>query len=609
MKLLKKIITCISVSFITLGIFAQNADYKVHLSKGKEYEEQKKWIYALGEYYDAMTAELSESTIEDFDSYNSWLNIAEQINNGNPGLDEYDDFDFVDNWILLLQEYEKYWTENCPKTIFFNKPERTELNREKKTADYAIKIELIDNPKFLEINKIIQTGFKKAYKDDWNLEYLKEWPKVSIYSGKKYDGQYLINGTALTSYYTITDPWHPDGGITRYISEEFLSATHRKSSQKKELSQRYNAALTSIQEWTYLNENHPQRKAFNYDYDGSSEVSLYDIKFSILDKTNRTLLQSTRYNVGLSDSSYCTHIYEFKNVPQDTMKLIESGEVDFIIDEVYLNYGKIDNLVIANNRSYLKNLPDLKIEHFSYKTWLDDNSPYKYDGSVKYYDSNSNKSSVEEIKKVKEEQDYIEKQQAAKEERLKRDAEETAQKEKEAMQQAFEAFDRQITSNTEILMKFPIIEIKKEKESPQYFVQNYNKVYYGIGGDYSKLNKQYDSENLDTVLGYLSCNLKSIEENLRPYYEVEGASISNYNSEAELFLENFDKITGNSSSNGWHFPSTEEIEYVQKKRKAEENKSNTGSFVGIGGTSSKSSLLMISDNAIQDGNLIIRVEQ
>lgn len=609
MKLLKKISTCISVSFITIGIFAQNPDYQAHLAKGKEYEEQKKWVNALGEYYDAMTVELSESTIGDFDAYNSWLNIADKINNGNPGLGEYDDFDYVDSWILLLQEYEKYWTENCPKIIYFNKPMRTELNRERKTADYSIKIDFIDNLKFQEIDKLIQKGFKKAYKDEWNLDYLRDWPKVSVYSDKKYDGNYLINGTALTSYLTITDRMHPDGGSTTYISEELLAKTHSKSIQKIEPTQRYNAALTSIQEWQYLDANHPQRQVFNYDYDGSSGVSLYDIKFSILDKTNRNLLQSSRYNVGLRDSSYCTHIYEFKNVPQETMKLIESGEVNCIIDELYLNYGKIDKLVMANDRSYLKNLPDLKIEHFSYKTWLDDNSPYKYDGSVKYYDSNSNKSSVEEIKKVKEEQDYIEKQQAAKEERLKRDAEETAQKEKEEMQQAFEAFDRQITSNTEILMQFPIIEIKKEKKNPQYFVQNYNKVYYGIGGDYSKLNKQYDSENLDTVLGYLSCNLKSIEENLRPYYEVEGASISNYNSEAELFLENFDKITGNSSSNGWHFPSKNEIEYVWKKRKAEENKSNIGSFVGIGGTSSKSSLLMISDNAIQDRNLIIRVEQ
>ena len=42
MKLLKKISTCISVSFITIGLFAQNPDYQAHLAKGKEYEEQKK---------------------------------------------------------------------------------------------------------------------------------------------------------------------------------------------------------------------------------------------------------------------------------------------------------------------------------------------------------------------------------------------------------------------------------------------------------------------------------------------------------------------------------------------------------------------------------------
>ena len=62
MKLLKKISTCISVSFITIGLFAQNPDYQAHLAKGKEYEEQKKWVNALGEYYDAMTVIISRKS-------------------------------------------------------------------------------------------------------------------------------------------------------------------------------------------------------------------------------------------------------------------------------------------------------------------------------------------------------------------------------------------------------------------------------------------------------------------------------------------------------------------------------------------------------------------
>ena len=177
---MKKFIVMAVSAILSTTLFAQNAEYEKHFEKAKEYESQKKWIYALGEYYDAMTAKLSETNIDNYESYEAWINIADKINNGNPGIGEYDDFDYVDSWLLLLQEYERYWTENCPKTIYFDKPVRTELNREKKTADYSITINLIDNLKFQEIDKIIQNGFKKAYKDDWNIKYLKDWPKVSF---------------------------------------------------------------------------------------------------------------------------------------------------------------------------------------------------------------------------------------------------------------------------------------------------------------------------------------------------------------------------------------------------------------------------------------------
>lgn len=400
MTVFKKICMEIVVSCLSLGLFAQNVDYQAHLAKAKEYESQKKWVYALGEYYDAMTAELSESTVEDVEAYNAWLNISDKISNGNPGLGEYDDFDYVDSWILLLQEYEKYWTENCPKTFYFNKPERTELNRETRTANYEIKIEMIDNPKFMEIDKIIQKGFKKAYKDDWKVDYLKDWPKLSVYSDDKYDGKFFIDGTALVSYCTITDPWNPKGGSTTYISDELLSAMRKKSAQKKELTKRYNSALTPIQEWTYLDENHPQRKMFNYDYDGKSNISLYDIKFSLRDKSDNILLQTSKYNVAINGSTYCNHVYKFKNISQEIMKLIESGEINCILDEVYLNYGIIDNLVMANERSHLQKLHNLKVENYNSITWLDCNNHYKYDGTYKYLDSNSNKSSVEKLSEL-----------------------------------------------------------------------------------------------------------------------------------------------------------------------------------------------------------------
>lgn len=48
---------------------------------------------------------------EDTDAYNSFWTLAEQIKNGNPGLEEFDKFSLYDGWMLLCKNSEKYWTE------------------------------------------------------------------------------------------------------------------------------------------------------------------------------------------------------------------------------------------------------------------------------------------------------------------------------------------------------------------------------------------------------------------------------------------------------------------------------------------------------------------
>lgn len=77
MKSIKRIITTIAVLFITTSIFAQIAqtsDYEIHLQKGKEYENQKKWIYALGEYYDALDSIFADIKNEDIIYSNKYQN-------------------------------------------------------------------------------------------------------------------------------------------------------------------------------------------------------------------------------------------------------------------------------------------------------------------------------------------------------------------------------------------------------------------------------------------------------------------------------------------------------------------------------------------------------
>ena len=135
---MKKLFIIFTFSILIISnLIAQNMDYQSHYSKGKEYEKQGKWISALGEYYDAMVSEPNENG---YQAYFSWETIATALENGNPGIGNYDEFDFIDNWLSVLQNYEQYWTENCPVLFFFEKPERLQLNRENKTADYQLLI-------------------------------------------------------------------------------------------------------------------------------------------------------------------------------------------------------------------------------------------------------------------------------------------------------------------------------------------------------------------------------------------------------------------------------------------------------------------------------------
>ncbi len=151
---------------ISMSMFSQSPSFREHLEKAKQYETEKLWIHALGEYYDAMEVVPIDNAK---DVFQCWENLAETIKSGNPGYGKFNDFDSVDNWIFLLQEYEKYWTHTAPKTFYFEKPERIELNREKRTATYKFGIKLIETAKFKEIDAIVQKGLKKSIQR--RLEY------------------------------------------------------------------------------------------------------------------------------------------------------------------------------------------------------------------------------------------------------------------------------------------------------------------------------------------------------------------------------------------------------------------------------------------------------
>ena len=145
---MKKIASMVFIFGLWIScVFGQNESFSIHMKKAKDFEAQKKYVYALGEYYEAMSVEKS---LDGKTAYEGWVSLSEIIQSGKPGYGDFDEFSFVDEWILQLQDFEKYWTENCPILIICNNPERIELNRENKTATYEMKMTWQLSPKYKE---------------------------------------------------------------------------------------------------------------------------------------------------------------------------------------------------------------------------------------------------------------------------------------------------------------------------------------------------------------------------------------------------------------------------------------------------------------------------
>src|SRR5574344_1421585 len=260
-------------------LFAQTAKYTELLNKAKAYEDKKEWCYALGYYYDAMV----EDTADAEEAATHYTAIRDAIKEGKPGPGEYDEFALHDNWILLLQNTEKYWTEFCPKYFTFREIEKGDVDFENHTASYSISMKSHFTNKFYSINECVEEGYKKAYRNDWK-GMDRDWPCVSIYKASENGRQ---NGAAIY--------WFCDAKFA------FPSWFYDSCYCKKKL-----------------------------DYLGKG---LYFVSFNICDKDGKELLCCNEYQDG--NEGFC-----FDKVSADIMSLIDAHSVITKITDIYLKYGK-----------------------------------------------------------------------------------------------------------------------------------------------------------------------------------------------------------------------------------------------------------------------------
>ncbi|MBQ0050606.1 MAG: hypothetical protein KBT11_00910 [Treponema sp.] len=163
---MKKIFFILSFIFFSTTVFAENVKYSEYFSKARNFESNKMWVSALGSYWDAMEA---EPTIKAKEAYLAYQKIADEIKKGNPGIGNYDEFEFHDEWKKLQEDYEKYWSKNSARYFEFSKVNRKSRNFDTRTVNYSVKLHSSLSSKFLEITKLVRAGYEKAWQDDWEM--------------------------------------------------------------------------------------------------------------------------------------------------------------------------------------------------------------------------------------------------------------------------------------------------------------------------------------------------------------------------------------------------------------------------------------------------------
>ncbi len=303
---MKKLLFVMLAIFCVLPLFAKS--YLECLGEAKKYEEQKRWCYALGSYYDALgTDELPENKVEAKEGYNRLKNA---IISGNPGLGSFNVFDFHDEWKNLLIDAEKYGSSICIYDITVGDLERGALDYTTRTATYNAKIDYRLGDRYNHTILIIEQGYKTVYKSDWT-DLPEQWPLFS--ASTDYDAVYNIDGALV---------------YTRDIK------------------------IYDLEIPVYINAFYELESKFLWDHE---TAGLYDYKFNIVDENGKELVKGKRWLLGDGDK------VSFSGISPELMDIIDSGKAFVNPVGCYLQYGKYNSADDKGGRTFMKNFPEVQL--------------------------------------------------------------------------------------------------------------------------------------------------------------------------------------------------------------------------------------------------------
>ena len=190
---MKKIIAKLFYFLLGMALFAQSAEYSAYLAKAKEYESQKKWCHALESYYDALGTD-DEPEVKQ-EAYNGFTELRSSIWDGNPGFGKFNAFTLHDEWKNLLIDAEQVGSSFSRYEITLGELKQGNLDYATRTATYTSEIFYKDSDRYLNTVRLVENGYKVAYKEDWSADLPRKWPDYSVSSKK--DGTYNVSGALI----------------------------------------------------------------------------------------------------------------------------------------------------------------------------------------------------------------------------------------------------------------------------------------------------------------------------------------------------------------------------------------------------------------------------
>lgn len=328
---------------VAIPAYLQSANYSDLIKKGQEYEKAGKWIYAYGTYIDAST--ISNGDIEAKDKAEVILSL---ISNGKPGKGSFDVFTLYDEWVELIEESEKYFTEFPAFEIELKEPVQKEIHYDTRTADYEVTINTYFTEKANNLYESLKKGFEKAKKDDWKIKpwfihesYKPETIKTSIIS---YD-DFKSRTPALEKMKTAVANGQKEG----IAIASWLNTYNPYEDEKRSTNNIYYCS---------------QKPAFFADmylvpktWDNSMHfldgyASFYDIELELCNRSGKTLAKSNRINIkklgdnsersynGIGQEFTITKVL-FKNMSREFISMVDADDVVVKATGLYLHYGVI----------------------------------------------------------------------------------------------------------------------------------------------------------------------------------------------------------------------------------------------------------------------------